>query len=370
MYDISTILLNSGIVESLVSSGSINGTISSSKIFTPEFYVKRQKEWVEDFFNRNSYLEYDALSRLGISDPKPYVQKKYGSEVISLKTCVVTKSLLHQLESTVEEVASNKEFLDLRNILPSVLSDVDLDTLLSQVSSDKLSGVHLMSSSFIVSKDFLESLKPPFEDLMQKRAEEDLKDGKLFPIFTTGLQTSGQASEDQSTTGQTTASKKDERKKKSAAKVNTGGGTQGREVKIKNTKRKYNTKSKRDDDEDEDYGDRNEDSNELVFMSRHDISAHLKKSDKDLQELIESNDSDANDLIDSLSDHLYPELNKKYLQVAKQVFIANTSQDSKSSKKKTHSDLSSHITKLHSTICLYEKGLNTIVDSKSHPNLS
>jgi len=48
--------------------------------------------------NGNGYVDLDAAARLGISDPKSFITKRFPKqELLFLKTCVLGESLFNQV---------------------------------------------------------------------------------------------------------------------------------------------------------------------------------------------------------------------------------------------------------------------------------
>lgn len=99
--------------------------------YVPSCYTKSQNDWVLSFYKQNNYLEYDALTRLGISDPKSYVRRVLANEEMTfLSSCVIGAQIKQQLEIALEECISSKSYLDVVSLLPSVLSEQDIDNVL------------------------------------------------------------------------------------------------------------------------------------------------------------------------------------------------------------------------------------------------
>ena len=68
----------------------------------PANYAKAQNEWIENFFLQNGYLEYDALSRLGISDPKSTIKRKFVNDNITfLRSCCIGENVRNIAEIQV-----------------------------------------------------------------------------------------------------------------------------------------------------------------------------------------------------------------------------------------------------------------------------
>lgn len=58
-------------------------------------------------------LEYDAVARLGVLDPKSYLKKKFKDEGMThLNTCCVGKNIINQIEVTIEEALNSGTWVD------------------------------------------------------------------------------------------------------------------------------------------------------------------------------------------------------------------------------------------------------------------
>lgn len=100
-------------------------------LYVPSCYTKSQNEWVMSFYKQNNYLEYDALTRLGISDPKGYVKRFLANEELTfLGSCVIGPQIKQHLETALEDCIASKSYLDVVSLLPSVLSDIDIENIL------------------------------------------------------------------------------------------------------------------------------------------------------------------------------------------------------------------------------------------------
>ena len=72
------------------------------------------------FLNENFSLEYDALSRLGITDGRQFLKRRFQKLPVKfLPTCCVGESLQDQVEAAIDEALSSGEWID---VLVSVLS--------------------------------------------------------------------------------------------------------------------------------------------------------------------------------------------------------------------------------------------------------
>ena len=358
-------------VDTLIRDGDVKGSIhSGTKVFTPEIFNQRQKEYADSFYQQNSYLEYSTLSKIGITDPKSFCTNRFPDS-IPLKTCCVSQNYLYQLDSTIEECINSASFAEVSPVVPSVLSQADIETLIDRcVSGNKsLEAARLMTGNGFVSDALIDSLQAKLAESFDKKAAEDLKSGKLFDHFAARQQARDAilASEESSK-----MSRKEERKKKAAAKSNTGGGTQGREVKIKNTKRKYKPGQKgrtADDDSDGDVDtsersdaqSKGKSKQQLEFMTRDELIDSVRTAYPELEEMCP-------ELPAHISDVIYEPLNSKYMNVARQVFAENTA-SAASSKKKSHTDLQQSLSSLYSSIHLYLKGLESVQNDQLREQL-
>lgn len=67
-------------------------------------------------------LEYDALSRLGISDGRQFLKRRFQKLPVKfLPTCCVGESLQGQVEAAIDEALSSGEWID---ILVSVFANL------------------------------------------------------------------------------------------------------------------------------------------------------------------------------------------------------------------------------------------------------
>jgi hypothetical protein len=61
-----------------------------------------------------TFLEFDALSRLGIPDAVNYIKKRYkNTQLLFLKATCVGQGLVDQVEASVEEAISSGTWVDI-----------------------------------------------------------------------------------------------------------------------------------------------------------------------------------------------------------------------------------------------------------------
>lgn len=325
---------------------------SNNGLFVPETYSKIQSDYVESFLKQNRYIEHDALSRIGITDVKNYFKK--CDNLIGLKSCLVDRSIYKQIESGVEDALLEEYLVDLYTIAPSVLNEDDFAVLIDLfTSSNKKHGDSLiLIGNYVIAKKYLEKLKGEFDSLLREKADQDLKDGSLAGHFV-------EKAANRESTGNQLLSKKEERRKQNLNKSKSGGGTQGREVKTRSTKKKYNKKDEFADDDEADFSfNQNQSIREssgvssLKFMDAFEINKQLKMICAQANEL-------SDELLEQIAELLEPLLNDQYAEVARDTW--NSSQTvSGSMIKKTHSELQNTTQQLYSSIHMFNKGLEFV----------
>lgn len=342
------------VIESLVKDGQLSGSIDqSSKSYVPSVFLQAQKEFVENSYRQNSYLEFDTLSKIGISDPKYFCSSKF-QDLILLKSCALSNNILYQLDSSIEEAVSTSTAIDVVPLLPSIMTSDDIEIFVEKcLSGNKgIQSCSLFCSAIIVPESVTCGFRRKIEATMEAQALKDFKDGKLATFFG-----SKQVTVSSTTDEGCKMSRKEERKKKAAGKSNTGGGntggTQGREVKTKATKKKYKPGQRKEDFDSDDETAAVE-SCSLVFKSIQDLTEQLLKMDKELEDLHPS-------LPEEIASHLFEQLNARYMEVARKVYEEHE-KSSSVDKKKSHAELQSSLSNLHASISIFERGLQAISD--------
>lgn len=280
------------IVDGLLKEGRIDASVEN-RLFIPAVYAREQNEYIDRFYSANSYIEYDVLSRKDIKQPKAFLKKKFPTG-IPLKTCFVSPDLLSQVESLIEDSISSNGWIDMSTIVPSTLEPTDIEQMIEDIlkkNKQYSSSCLVINQVHICSLGFIATCKGSFKNLMQSKANEHLKLGKLVNHFLGGkLKESNEKAvkpnEQEKSEGPAEknpesnkedknplrmqeeelqqSDKKDRKDKKTkfdvadledsdehqsskkskGKKSGSGGGTQGREIRQKNVKKKYNPSSK------------------------------------------------------------------------------------------------------------------------------
>ncbi|NWJ07019.1 UFL1 ligase, partial [Crypturellus undulatus] len=345
------------VLEELVNTGRLKGTVVGGRqdkaVFVPDIYAKTQSNWVDSFFKQNGYLEFDALHRLGIPDPSSYIKKRYKStQLLFLRAACVGQEIVDHVEASVEEAISSGSWIDVATLLPTSLSVEDAGILLQQVmrSFSKHSSGLVFSDTIVVSEKFLSSCIDLFSDLMQQKAEKEVKNNPVNLITEEDLK---QASVLENAYANK-KDKKDERRKKAtegSGSVRGGGGGNAREIKIKKTKKK----GRKDADSDEESQTTSTSLNkqlEFPFLSQEEIQDVLKTHVEDCPE----------ELIAEIAGHIIRPLTKSYQDVVRSVFTSSASSSSGASRRQTMKDLQEEFSNLYNNIRLFEKGTKHFTD--------
>ncbi|XP_018414311.1 PREDICTED: E3 UFM1-protein ligase 1 [Nanorana parkeri] len=345
------------LLEELVNCGRLKGTVVGGRqdkaVFIPDIYARTQSNWIDAFFKQNGYLEFDSLSRLGIPDPLSYVRKRYKStQLIFLKSVCVGQSIVDQVEASVEEAIGSGSWLDIMTLLPSCLSVEDASILLQQVMRklNKSSSSRIFGDTIIISEKFISECAGLFNDLMQHKAEKEMKHSPVFLVTEADLKQASLL--ENAIVGK--KDKREDRRKKAAegsGSIRGGGCGNAREVKIKKTKKK-SRKDEDSDDETQTTSANKPKDREIPFLSLEEIQDVLRKHVADSPD----------ELLVELSENLIRPLTKSYQEVVRSVFMSSTSQASGASRKQTMKDFQEEVSNLYTNIRLFEKGIKLFSD--------
>ncbi|KAK3768113.1 hypothetical protein RRG08_004654 [Elysia crispata] len=355
------------ILEDLISSrrlaGSVSGSRQDKSQFLPEIYTRAQSEWIDSFYKQNGYLEYDALTRLGISDPKGYIKKRFKTEqLVYLTSCCVGPGISEQVQYGVDEALNTGTWVDLKTVLPSILSEKDVSELLSSCLKTRPNAI-VCGSTIVGSDKLVSESTEAFTGIMTQKAEAASKaqpahDGKhaggekSSHSKVAGLDDGSSARED----------KRDQRRKKAAtAGSSKKEGTGGREVKMKSTKKKGGRGRDLEDGSDEEgaspsagsaatNGPGKAKQQDLKFLTVVEIEEVLSKQSH-LQDC-------PPELISEIASKLHRPLTRQYQEVAKSIFLKGSGAD----RKKTAQEIQDKVNGLWTNAHLFEKGIKLFED--------
>nr|XP_034176081.1 E3 UFM1-protein ligase 1 homolog [Osmia lignaria] len=287
--------------------GVIAGKQGTNSLYIPTIYSKSQSEWVDNFYKQNGYLEYDALTRLGISDPPNFVKRHFPNEnIIFLDSVAVGTNIMDQVDANIEEAVASGSFIDISPLLPSVFTDKDMEMLL-KIAEKKMNSnnTRVFAKTVVASDAFLQSLSKSFETIAETKAREAVASGQWFQTIAENRIKNKSVDLILENRG----SKKEERRKK-ATSGKAGGGNQGRETKTKATKKKYLPGKTREIDSDDENVKVMPGRIEHKLVSIEDITNEIMKDD---------NLSVIDDLVEELASYLQPKINNHAIHIADQL---------------------------------------------------
>jgi len=364
--------VNERIFFSLTNDVSATGTITSRSTagsYVPHIYVKTQAEWVRNFFRQNGYLEYDSVSALGVgADVKPFITKQLSAEKLTfLDKCCIGQRIIDLAESTLEECIATSSFLDMSQILPSVIAAPDIERLIAVILTPSKQRLTQIFGTIIVTTKYIDGLLQPVYQAADASAKNSVDAGvyQKFIAEKTILKKSTTEVDDDIGKGD----KREERRKK-AAGGKAGGGAQGRETKTKSTK-----KHQRGGKSAKDFDDSASDEEEVAS------NANKKKGGKEtpltlvtLQDIRKAiNAALTSDGLEELSSpiasHFHLQI-AKYAQNKAQELYEVSLQNTLVNRKQNHSSLQDKLNNTLNDIRLYEKGLKMFTSADTQQQLT
>uniref|UniRef100_A0A4W4EFN7 E3 UFM1-protein ligase 1 n=1 Tax=Electrophorus electricus TaxID=8005 RepID=A0A4W4EFN7_ELEEL len=325
------------VLQELVTSGRLKGSVVGGRqhkaVYIPDIYSRTQSSWVDSFLKQNGYLEFDALSRLGIPDPASYIKKRFKShKLLFLRAACVDSAIVDQLEASVEEAVTTATLVDLQPMVPSCLSEEDVALLLGQA----VRAVHAQSSTVllgtvVVSEKFIRNCLALFDDIMLQKAQKEVKNNPVFLITEEDVKQGSVLLEGSASSKK---DKREERRKKASegtGSLRGGGGGNAREIRIRKTKKKNR---------------REEESDDETQATSESTSAHTQGLRR--RKL--------------WGEHSKVPLTKAYQEVVRTAVMSSTSTGSGGNRKQNVKDLQEEINNLYNNIRLFEKGAKLFTD--------
>ncbi|KAH8369323.1 hypothetical protein KR009_008357 [Drosophila setifemur] len=344
------------LLDEISPAGQVTSKLANAQ-YVPLIYAKTQADWVNSFYKQNSFLEYDAIQKLGISDAKSYIRKQFPSEEFLFLKRVALGARLVELTvvTALNECSATKQYLDMSTILPSNLSEDDIEEVFSAIMAQKHSNpsnfVYL--DSIVFSQPYLQQLVQPCQTLAEAQAKAAIDSGiyQQHIVDKTLAQKGNTSAQDLEDDGK--LDKRDERRKK-AASGKAGGGAQGRETKTKSTKkhargRAAATQNDSDDEDDLQQGSRGGGS----------IKKTVKPLDlvktSDIVKLISASleEEGLEHLAKPIAGLYTNQFNQAALARAQELFEATP----QTNRRQTHAAIQDRVNTLLIDIRLYEKGL-------------
>uniref|UniRef100_R4G486 E3 UFM1-protein ligase 1 homolog n=1 Tax=Rhodnius prolixus TaxID=13249 RepID=R4G486_RHOPR len=346
--------------------GSLTARQGGNAMFIPHIYTKQLNEWVENFYAQNGYLEYDALNRLGISEPKSFIRRHFASSgLLELCTCMIGPQLLNQVEATVEETLRTGSCIDVMMLVPSVLSTSDIRAVLNEVMKKiKNTTAHIFCDTVFITDAFLQELAKGFHTsgFLQNKAELAVSTGAYIQAQAEkklGRNLASGNKEKEENPGK--VEKREERRRK-AAGGKSGGGTQGRETKTKSVKKKGHGKEQiAESDSDNEAFIKKEPLGKLEIIKVSEVEELLSKTNTDIM--------DIEGLVAEIAAYLHPILNKEAISLASAAY-EKTMISSVGDRRKAHVDLQDKVDLWIMELRLSDRGLKLFNDKDDQAKLS
>lgn len=191
------------IVDGLIKDGRIDATIENRQ-YVPAIYAREQNEWIDTFYSSNYYVEYDILLRKDIKQPKSFLKKRFPDS-IQLKSCIVSPTLMTQIEAQIEECTATDGLIDISSILPPSIEPEDVEQLLQDLFKKKSQlgkACMLFNKTNVCSMGYIANCKKWLDSTMETKAKEHLQEGKLINYFLGGTLKSNSSKRKQHQEGQ------------------------------------------------------------------------------------------------------------------------------------------------------------------------
>ncbi|KAF5751498.1 E3 UFM1-protein ligase 1 [Tripterygium wilfordii] len=154
----------------LVKEGEVLGFLRAGVHWTPTVFAIAQRECIDSFFSQNSFISYEALNKLGISQPVQFLQSRYP-EGIPLVTVFIHPSTIEMLDSATEDAIERGSWIDSLSVLPASFGSQDASKILSLCPSVQLASkankALIVVESYIFSDGFVKDTYVRMEKEME-----------------------------------------------------------------------------------------------------------------------------------------------------------------------------------------------------------
>uniref|UniRef100_A0A0A1X755 E3 UFM1-protein ligase 1 homolog n=1 Tax=Zeugodacus cucurbitae TaxID=28588 RepID=A0A0A1X755_ZEUCU len=321
--------------------------------YIPNIYTKMQADWVNSFYKQNGFLEYEGVAKLGISDAKQFIKKQLPNEdIIYLKRCAIGSKIIDlTVLSSLNECSATKSYVDLATILPSNMSEEDIEEVFETIMSRKgaTPANFVFLQSIVFSQQYLNELVQPCHEMAHANAKTAVESG-IYQQYLAEKQLSGKSASAQDYDDDSKTDKREERRKK-AASGKAGGGSQGRETKTKSTKKHQRggrgNAGDSDDEQESRGGVSKKSAKTFELVKVVDIVSIINKTLE--EEGLEY-------LADTIAALHHSQLNQVALAKAQELFEATP----QTNRRQTHAAIQERINTLLVDLRLYEKGLKLL----------
>ncbi|XP_030967664.1 E3 UFM1-protein ligase 1 homolog isoform X1 [Quercus lobata] len=154
----------------IVKEGKVLGSLRAGVHWTPNVFAIAQKECVDSFFSQNSFISYENLHKLGISQPVQFLQSRYP-EGVPLVSVFVHPSMIEMLDAATEDALEGGSWIDSLSVLPASFGPQDAFKIMSLCPSVQLAlksnKALVFGESYVFSNGFVKVVY----DRMEKELE-------------------------------------------------------------------------------------------------------------------------------------------------------------------------------------------------------
>ncbi|XWS28894.1 hypothetical protein CRYUN_Cryun25bG0111000 [Craigia yunnanensis] len=350
----------------LVKEGEVLGTLRAGVHWTPTVFAMAQKECVDSFFSQNSFISYDALQKLGISQPIQFLQPRYP-QGIPLVTAFVHPSMIEMLDAAIEVAIECGSWLDSLSVLPTSFGAKDASKILSLCpsvqSALKANKALILGDSYLFSSSFVKDVY----DRIEKEMETFSHSGSSTIMLSDDsyLVKEAKAGQDLSKSSELRGTEKGSKKKKgksSGTKTMSAEGDSENEDYIY-TKSKKNQKKGKDMSSSQ-VADSRKGAKKDSFKTQEEI---VPSEEWLMQKLVilvpdfeEQGTDDPRTILRHLADYLRPMLVNYWKERGKALFTENVEK-----MKRLLDNLQSKLDKSFLNMQLYEKALDLFEDDQT-----
>ncbi|CAL9247464.1 unnamed protein product [Arabidopsis halleri] len=146
------------------------GSLRAGTHWTPSAFAIAQKECVDSSFSQNSYISYESMQKLGISQAVQFLQSRYPDGT-PLAAVFIHSSMIEMLDSATEDAIEQNSWIDSLSVLPSSFTSQDANKMLllcpSVQSALKAEKALILGESYVLSSGFIKGIY----DQIEKEAE-------------------------------------------------------------------------------------------------------------------------------------------------------------------------------------------------------
>ncbi|XP_010426061.1 PREDICTED: E3 UFM1-protein ligase 1 homolog [Camelina sativa] len=142
------------------------GSLRAGTHWTTSAFAIAQKECVDSSFSQNSYISYETMQKLGISQAVQFLQSRYpdGSPLAAV---FIHSSMIEMLDSATEDAIEQNSWIDSLSVLPSSFTPQDANKMLllcrSVQSALKADKALILGESYVLSSGFIKGIYDQIE---------------------------------------------------------------------------------------------------------------------------------------------------------------------------------------------------------------